>query len=87
MTPLEYAWEIGRRFPGTRRAAETIALLYTREQYGQRLASEQEVRIAARGWRESIRPRLLRAIVRWQKPLGMDESDAWTMRGRWERQY
>jgi transglutaminase-like putative cysteine protease len=87
MTPLEYAWEIGRRFPGTRRAAEMIAFLYTREQYGQRSASKQEVRIAARGWRESIRPRLLRAIVRWQKPLGMDESDAWTMRGRWERQY
>jgi transglutaminase-like putative cysteine protease len=87
MTPLEYAWEIGRRFPGTRRAAEMIAFLYTREQYGQRLASEQELRIAARGWRESIRPRLLRAIVRWQKPLGMDESHAWTMRGRWERQY
>jgi transglutaminase-like putative cysteine protease len=87
MTPFEYAWEIGRRFPGTRRAAEMIAFLYTREQYGQRSASEQEVRIAARGWRESIRPRLLRAIVRWQKPLGMDESDAWTMRGRWERQY
>ncbi len=63
-TPLEFAWEVGRLVPGTRRAAETIAQLYSREQYGRQPAREEELRLAGRLWREILRPRLLRAVLR-----------------------
>ncbi|MCX2726190.1 transglutaminase domain-containing protein [Thermomicrobium sp. 4228-Ro] len=63
-TPLELAWEIGRTVPGTRRAAVAIAELYMRERYGRQPAKAEEIRVVARGWREIVRPRLIRAVLR-----------------------
>lgn len=64
MTPLEFAWEVGRVVPGTRRAAESLARLYVRERYGRRTPSPEEVRLVSRAWREILRPRLVRAVLR-----------------------
>ncbi|MCX7622182.1 MAG: transglutaminase domain-containing protein [Thermomicrobium sp.] len=85
VTPLEFAWELGQRVPGTRRGALTIAELYTREQYARRQASPEELHLAARGWRELVRPRLIRAIFRWRRSVDRDDATGAATRDRSHR--
>jgi hypothetical protein len=76
LTPLEFAWEVGRAVPGTRRAAVAIAELYARERYGRRPVTEEEVRVVARAWREMVRPRLLRALFRWRRQRLLEDEQS-----------
>ncbi len=73
-TPLEFAWQVGRTIPGTRRSAVAIAELYSREQYGRRPVSREELRVVTRAWRESVRPRLVRAALRFRRGGNTGES-------------
>ncbi len=73
-TPLEFAWQVGRTIPGTRRSVTAIAELYSREQYGRRPVSREELRVVTRAWRESVRPRLLRAALRFRRGGDTGES-------------
>lgn len=87
LTPLEFAWEVGRLVPGTRRAAETIAQLYSREQYGRRPVREEELRLASRLWREVLRPRLVRAAFRLRLREEAEFTDARSLPGRRQREH
>ncbi len=76
-TPLEFAWEVGRRIPGTRRAAQMLVEAYMREQYGRRPLEPAELHQVRRAWQEILRPRLVRAALPFKRDREVG-SDAWT---------
>ena len=65
-TPYEYAREVSRAVPGTRRSLDQIAGLYVREQYGGETPTVQEVRLVRRAWL-TFRAALLRSIVSFRR--------------------
>ena len=72
MTPYELASVVGRAFPGTRHYAWLLADLYTRERYGGRAPTPEEVEQARRAWRQ-LRGRFVRQFLRARLRVGPPE--------------